>query len=69
LEYLAVVGEGNRDMTPRVLEMCCKCQNHNRCARCSAPLANGRVSAYEFDESLGKVLYRAGYVGLNHRCA
>ena len=67
-EYLAARGEGNGDMTPRVVEVHCRCQNHNRCARCGGPLAAGRLSAYEYDEAAGRLLYRAAYAGLDHRC-
>ncbi|HET8734552.1 MAG TPA: hypothetical protein VFM45_12370 [Anaeromyxobacteraceae bacterium] len=67
-EFLAVKGEGNGDMTPRVVEVFCCCQNHNRCARCGGPLAAGRLSAYEYDLAAGRLLYRAAYCGLDHRC-
>lgn len=67
-EHLAVKGEGNGDMTPRVVDVYCRCQNHNRCARCGGPLTAGRLSAYEYDEVLGELMYRAAYSGLAHRC-
>ena len=67
-EFLAVAGEGNGDLTPRVLDVHCRCQNHNRCAGCGGPLADGRLSAYEYDEAGGQVIYRAAYAGLGHRC-
>ena len=67
-DCLAVEGEGNGDRTPRVLAVHCRCQNHNRCARCGGPLAAGRLSAYEYDRERGRILYRAAYAGLGHRC-
>lgn len=67
-EWLAVKGEGNGDETPRVVEVHCRCQNHNRCARCGGPLAAGRLSAYESDPRAGTLLYRAAYACLGHAC-
>lgn len=68
-DFLATKGEGNGDMRPRVLRVHCKCENHNRCARCGEPLAESRLSAYEFNEADGKAWYLAAYAGLSHRCA
>ena len=67
-EYLALKGEGNGDKAPRVIPVCCRCQNHNRCARCGATLAEWRLSAYGYDEAARSVLYLAAYVALGHRC-
>ncbi len=67
-DYLALNGEGNGDRRPRVIEVHCACQNHNRCAACGEPLAESRLSAYGYQEATGSVLYRAAYAGLGHRC-
>jgi hypothetical protein len=68
-EYLALNGEGNRDLTPRVLEVHCRCSNDNCCAACGRPLAGARLSAYFWDETDRKVWYLAAYSALSHRCA
>lgn len=67
-DYLAVKGEGNGDQRPRVIEVHCACQNHNRCAACGEPLAESRLSAYSYDETTASVWYLAAYAGLRHRC-
>jgi hypothetical protein len=67
-DYLALKGEGNRDPGPRVIEVHCRCANHNRCARCGEPLAPSRLSAYSYDETERKVWYRAAYSAFSHRC-
>jgi hypothetical protein len=67
-DYLAVHGEGNGDLTPRVIEVHCRCQNHNRCAGCGATLAEWRLSSYLYDEAAGSVRYAAAYMAFNHRC-
>ncbi len=67
-EWLATQGEGNGDRTPRVVEIHCRCQNHNRCARCGGALAASRLSAYRYDEEQRRPLYLAAYAGLGHRC-
>jgi hypothetical protein len=67
-DYLAVRGEGNGDMTPRVVAVHCRCENHNRCAGCGGPLAEWRLSSYFFAEADRAVRYLAAYVALGHRC-
>lgn len=68
-DYLALNGEGNGDRRPRVIEVHCACQNHNRCAACGEPLAESRLSAYSYGEATGSVWYLAAYAGLGHACA
>ena len=67
-DSLAPQGEGNGDRTPRVVPAHCRCENHNRCARCGTNLAERRLSAYFFDEPSRSVRYLAAYVALGHRC-
>jgi len=67
-EYLALRGEGNGDRTPRVIEIHCRCDNHNRCARCGNALARYRLSAYYWDDVEDKPMYVAAYAAFNHRC-
>ena len=67
-DYLAVLGEGNGDRTPRVVPVHCRCDNHNRCARCGEPLAEWRLSSYFFEEADRAVRYLAAYAGLGHQC-
>jgi len=67
-DYLALKGEGNRDPSPRVIEVHCHCTNHNRCAHCGEPLADSRLSAYSYDETERKVWYLAAYSAFSHRC-
>jgi len=67
-DYLATHGEGDGDRRPRVIRVHCRCENHNRCARCGEPLDDYRLSAYYFDEERGSVYYVAAYCGLSHRC-
>lgn len=67
-EFLALSGEGNGDRTPRVIRIHCRCDNHNRCARCGKPLARRRLSAYFYDEVQEKPWYLAAYAAFSHRC-
>jgi hypothetical protein len=50
-----------------VVDVFCRCQNHNRCARCGGPLGEHRLSAYSWHGS--GICYVAAYSGLRHRCA
>jgi hypothetical protein len=68
-DYLALEGEGNGDRTPRVVSVHCRCENHNRCARCGSLLSDRRLSAYFLDEPTLSFLYVAAYAALGHRCA
>jgi hypothetical protein len=67
-DYLATQGEGNGDLTRRVIRVYCQCENHNRCARCGEPLAERRLSAYHFVEETGTVCYVAAYSAFSHCC-
>jgi len=68
-DYLALDGEGNGDRAPRVVSVHCRCENHNRCARCGSLLSDRRLSAYFLDEPSLSVRYLAAYAALGHRCA
>ena len=65
-EYLASRGEGTGDRRPRVIDVLCRCANHNRCAGCGEPLAADRLSAWAWEGA--SVRYLAAYAGLGHRC-
>jgi hypothetical protein len=67
-DYLAAEGQGNGDLTPRVIRVHCPCENHNHCARCGGPLAERRLSAYQFVEETGTAWYLAAYCAFSHRC-
>jgi hypothetical protein len=68
-DFLALEGEGSGDRTPRVVPVHCRCENHNRCARCGSLLSHRRLSAYFFDEPSLSVRYLAAHAALGHRCA
>ncbi len=67
-DYLALNGEGDGDLKPRVIHVRCRCENHNRCAGCREPLADWRLSAYHYDEANRSVRYVAAYLAFSHRC-
>jgi hypothetical protein len=66
-DYLALNGAGDH-RTPRVLQVHCRCENHNRCAGCGETLADRRLSAYQYDEANRQVGYLAAYSAFSHRC-
>lgn len=51
-----------------VVRVFCRCENHNRCARCLEPLHEQRLEAAYYDESQASVLHVAAFCGLNHVC-
>lgn len=46
----------------------CRCENHNRCARCAAPLYERRLNASFYDPLSGETKYVPGFCGLGHAC-
>ena len=67
-EFLATKGEGNGDYAPRVIQIHCRCDNDNRCARCGSTLADYRLSSYYYDEVQDKPMYVAAYMAFSHQC-
>jgi hypothetical protein len=47
----------------------CRCENHNRCARCGAQLYGARLNANYYDPHDGRIWHVPGFCGLGHRCA
>ena len=67
-EYLSLDGLDHDERNPRVVEVRCQCDNHNRCAGCGGTLDDQRLSAWSWIEEEAEVLYVAAYCGLSHRC-
>lgn len=67
-EYLADRGQGNGDPAPRIVQVHCACENHNRCAACGTHLAMRRLSSYGYDSAKRDVVYYAAYLAFGHRC-
>ncbi len=51
-----------------VMQVYCRCENDNRCARCELPLAERRLNANYYRESDGQIWHVPGFVGLSHCC-
>ena len=70
-ECLFSISEGNEagGASQKVVLVHCRCDNHNRCSRCGATLADTRLSAYHYNETSRMVLYTAAYEALGHRCS
>jgi hypothetical protein len=47
----------------------CRCENHNRCARCSLPLHERRLNANLYDPADRAVRFVPGFCGLSHKCS
>lgn len=68
IERLHGAGAGGENQRPEVVDVFCRCANHNRCAGCGGPLAEHRLSARYWDEADARAWYVAAYCGLGHRC-
>ena len=51
-----------------VVTVFCSCANHNRCARCLAPLREHRLAAAFFDEDQRQVFHVPAFCALSHAC-
>lgn len=51
-----------------VVRVFCRCENHNRCARCLHHLDEQRLEASYYDERQAHVLHVAAFCGLSHVC-
>ena len=51
-----------------VMQVHCRCENDNRCARCGSLLADRKLNANYYNESDGQIWHVPGFVGLSHRC-
>ncbi|MDP9321331.1 MAG: hypothetical protein M3P16_09575 [Chloroflexota bacterium] len=51
-----------------VVRVFCRCENHNRCARCLHTLYEWRLEAAYYDEREGRALHVAAFCGLDHVC-
>jgi hypothetical protein len=67
-DYLTFNGEGS-DRTADVVRVHCRCENHHRCAGCGETLADRRLSAWQYDEAIGRARYLGAYVAFSHRCS
>jgi len=68
VERLRGAGTTGEDERPEVVDIFCRCANHNRCAGCGGPLAEHRLSAWHWDEADSRAWYLAAYCALGHRC-
>jgi hypothetical protein len=51
-----------------VVRVFCRCENHNRCARCLHPLDEHRLVAAYYDERTARVWHVPAFSALNHVC-
>lgn len=47
----------------------CRCENHNRCARCGNPLSDWRLRAHHFNRGDRKIWFTPGFCGMSHACS
>ncbi len=53
----------------KVMRVCCRCENRNRCAACGEALYHLRLNANYYDQPEGAVVHVPGFSGLIHECA
>ncbi len=56
------------NFTTWLVQVHCRCGNHNRCASCGLPLDERRLNANYSRESDGHIWHVPGFCGLSHRC-
>ena len=53
----------------KVMRVCCRCENRNRCAACGETLYRFRLNANYYDPRADAVVHVPGFSGLSHQCA
>jgi len=53
----------------KVMRVCCRCENRNRCAACGETLYRFRLNANRYDQREDAVVHVPGFCGLTHQCA
>ncbi|MEO6212311.1 MAG: hypothetical protein ABIP65_01670 [Vicinamibacterales bacterium] len=51
-----------------VMPVHCRCENHNRCARCGVPLHEARLNANYYNPQDRSIWHVPGFCGLSHKC-
>jgi hypothetical protein len=59
----------NPELARLVVEVHCRCGNHNRCAACAGLLHETRLNANVYNETDGQVWHTPGFAGFSHACA
>jgi len=57
------------EFSGKVIRVCCRCENRNRCAACGETLYHLRLNANYYDQREGAVVHVPGFSGLIHECA
>jgi hypothetical protein len=58
----------NRVFKGMIMQVTCRCENDNRCARCGRPLDGHKLDANYFDPADGMIWHTPGFCALSHRC-
>lgn len=67
-DWKGVCLDPSPEFAGQVMTVHCFCDNHNRCARCQAQLADRRLNANFYDADERAIYHVPGFCGLNHRC-
>ena len=57
------------EFSGKVMRVCCRCENRNRCARCGETLYRFRLNGNVYDVRTDTVVHVPGFSGLSHQCA
>ena len=57
------------EFSGKVMRVCCRCENRNRCARCGETLYRFQLNANYYDQREAAVVHVPGFSGLTHECA
>jgi hypothetical protein len=58
----------NPNFTTWLVQVHCRCENDNRCARCGSLLAERKLNANYYNEGDGQIWHVPGFSGLSHCC-
>lgn len=69
LEWRGACLDPNEEFAGMLMPVHCRCENHNRCARCGGRLYDRRLNANFYDPHDRGIWHVPGFCGLSHRCA
>jgi hypothetical protein len=68
-DYRGICLDPGEQFSGHLMKVHCRCENHNRCARCGARLRERRLNANYCDRRERSVWHMPAFVGLRHKCA
>lgn len=67
-EYKGVCLDPSENFKNQIMNVSCKCDNQNRCAKCKKLLYQYKLYANHYKKEDGQIWHVPGFCGLSHKC-